>query len=131
MATQGLALRRALPRDAPALAAVSTPSLRGLDFLPVLHTPAEDRSFLERVILANCAVTIAAGGGRPVAFLARQAAEISLLYTQADAIRRGAGGLLLGAVQRLAAQPLELWYFQANWNEETLPDIRYRWENRT
>ena len=52
-------LRRASIADADAIAAVFSPSFRLLTFLPALHTVAEDRWFIEHVILRECEVTLA------------------------------------------------------------------------
>ena len=52
-------LRRATIADADAIAAVFSPSFRLLTFLPALHTVAEDRWFIENVILRECEVTLA------------------------------------------------------------------------
>ena len=60
-------LRTAHPADADAVAAVFSPSLRLLRFLPDLHTVAEDRWFIGHVILAECSVTVAEEDGRVIA----------------------------------------------------------------
>lgn len=144
-----LTLRAADAADADAVAAVFSPSLRLLDFLPELHTVAEDRWFIEHVILRDCAVTVAEDGGRIVAFLALQGEEVRLLHAHPDFIGRGAGSLLLEHAKASGVPALELWCFQANTrarrfyeargfrpvrftdgadNEEKTPDVRYRWE---
>ena len=144
-----IALRRAEPDDAAAVAAVFSPSFRLLTFLPNLHTVEEDRRFITDVILKDCAVSVAELAGRIVAFLARDGEEVRLLYTHPDFIGRGAGGRLLEAAKQEDVQSLELWCFQANTaarrfyeahgfkpiaftdgtgNEEKTPDVRYRWE---
>lgn len=146
-----LTLRRAAAADADAIAAVFSPSLRLLDFLPALHTVAEDRWFIENVILRDCAVTAAEDAGRIVAFLALQGGEIRLLHTHPEWIGRGAGSLLVEHAKASGAAALELWCFQANTrarrfyeargfrairftdgadNEEKTPDVRYRWERQ-
>jgi hypothetical protein len=90
-----LKYRLATAADAPAIAAVFSPSLRLLTFLPILHTEREDRRFIEDVILRQCEVTVAESDGLIVAFLARSGEEIRLLYTCPDFIGRGAGTLLI------------------------------------
>ncbi|WP_299395227.1 GNAT family N-acetyltransferase [Pelagibius sp.] len=145
----GIALRRAGPDDAAAVAAVFSPSFRLLTFLPKLHTVEEDRRFIKDVILKDCEVTVAELAGRIVSFLARDGEEVRLLYTHPDSIGRGAGGRLLEAAKQAGVEALELWCFQANTagrrfyeargfkavaftdgtgNEEKTPDVRYRWE---
>ena len=141
-------LRTALPADADAVAAVFSPSLRLLAFLPDLHTVAEDRRFIGSVILVECNVTVAIEDGRIVAFLARDLSEIKLLHTHPDAVGRGAGSQLIAREQSIGPPVMELWCFQENRgarrfyerhgfeavaftdgarNEERLPDVRYRW----
>lgn len=145
-----LSLRPAASADADAVAAVFSPSFRLLlDFLPDLHTVAEDRWFIEHVILRDCAVTVAEAECRVVAFLALQGQEVRLLHTDPAWIGRGAGRLLLEHAKASGVPALELWCFQANTrarrfyeahgfravrftdgsdNEEKTPDVRYRWE---
>ena len=97
-----------------AIAAVFSPSLRLLTFLPVLHTEEEDRWFIENVILKECAVTVAEGDEGIVAFLAREGEEVRMLYTHPDFIGAGAGSLLIEGAKRSGEAALELWCFQAN-----------------
>ena len=144
-------LRSATAADASAVAQVFSASYRLLSFLPRLHTVDEDRRFIAEVILRNCDVTVAEDDSGVVAFLAREAEEIRLLYTRPDRIGRGAGTLLVEAAKASGTAALELWCFEANargrrfyeargfrpilrtdgsHNEERQPDIRYRWEVR-
>lgn len=139
-------LRPATLEDADAIAAVFSPSFRLLDFLPALHTVAEDRWFIENVILAACAVTVAEREGRILGFLALEGVEVRLLYVHPEAIGGGIGHALIEDAKK--APILELWCFQANTrarrfyeahgfdaveftdgsrNEERTPDVRYRW----
>lgn len=145
----GFALRTAGADDADAVAAMFSRSYRTLRFLPELHTEAEDRWFIANVILRECVVTVAERYGRIAGFLARQDAEIRMLYVDPGQFGRGAGGMLLDAAKGCALPALELWCFQANArarrfyeahgfrairftdgadNEERTPDVRYRWE---
>ena len=149
MSLEDFTLRPARADDAEAIAAVFSPSIRLLDFLPSLHTVEEDRRFIANVVLKECRVTLAQRGGRVAAFLALQGAEIRLLYTHPDFLGQGAGSLLLKAAKASGCAVLELWCFQANHrarrfyeahgfqatrftdgarNEEKTPDMRYRWE---
>ena len=135
--------------DAQGIAAVFTPSFRLLTFLPLLHTPQENRRFIENVILRTCEVTVAEDDGGIVSFLARKDEEIRLLYTHPARIGRGAGSLLIDAAKSTGVDALELWCFQANHgarhfyeacgfrairftdgadNEEKTPDVFYRWQ---
>jgi len=145
-----LTMRQATPKDAEAIAAVFSPSLRLLGFLPILHTEQEDRRFIEDIILRDCVVTVAHAGGAIVSFLARQGEEIRLLYTHPDFTGKGAGAMLLNAAKESGVTALELWCFQQNHgarrfyerygfatirftdgrdNEEKMPDLLFRWEN--
>jgi GNAT superfamily N-acetyltransferase len=142
-------LRHAIAADADAIAAVFSASFRLLTFLPSLHTPAEDRRFIEDVILGQCQVTVAEDASGVVAFLALRGAEVRLLYARPDRIGQGAGTLLIEAAKAGGAEALELWCFQANTrarrfyeahgfrairltdganNEERTPDVLYRWD---
>jgi GNAT superfamily N-acetyltransferase len=143
-------LRRATAMDADAIAEVFSASFRLLDFLPMLHTVAEDRWFIANVILEDCKVTVAEGESGIVSFLAiHDGSEVRLLHTHPDRIGMGAGTQLIEAATANASTALELWCFQANTrarrfyeargfraihftdgvhNEERTPDIRYRWE---
>jgi putative acetyltransferase len=144
-----LTLRQATVADADAIAAVYSASFRLLTFLPMLHTPAEYRSFITNVIFRDCEVIVAEDNSGIVSFLARQGEEVRLLYTRPDRIGRGAGTQLIEAAKRTGVDALELWCFQANVrarrfyeargfrairftdgadNEEKTPDLRYRWE---
>ena len=142
-------LRRATIADADVIAVVFSPSFRLLTFLPALHTVAEDRWFIENVILRECEVTIAENDSGIAAFLARQGEEVRLLYVHPDRLGSGAGTQLIEAAKESGSAALELWCFQANTrgrcfyeargfravrftdgthNEERTPDVRYRWE---
>ncbi len=141
--------RVAVAADAEAIAAVFSPSLRLLAFLPELHTLEEDRWFIANVAMKECEVILAENDGSIVSFLARNEEEILLLYTHPDFIGQGAGSLLLEVAKNAQVAALELWCFQENTparhfyeargfhpieftdganNEEKTPDLRYRWE---
>jgi GNAT superfamily N-acetyltransferase len=143
-----LTLRRATVGDADAIAGVFSASFRLLTFLPQLHTPAEDRRFIEDAVLSQCRVTLAEDATGIISFLALRGEEVRLLYTRPDRIGKGAGSLLIEQA-KAGARALELWCFQANArarrfyeargfrairftdgarNEERTPDVLYRWE---
>ena len=142
-------IRDATIADADAVAAVFSASFRTLTFLPMLHSAAEDRRFIENMVFKDCHVIVAEGNTGIVSFLALKGQEVRLLYTRPDRIGRGAGTQLIEAVQKSGVRALELWCFQANIrarrfyeargfhairftdgadNEERMPDARYRWE---
>lgn len=144
----GFSIREAGLADADAIAAVFSPSLRLLHFLPELYTVAEERWFIEHVILKEATVLVAEEEGAGIlSFLALQGDEIRLLHSHPDHIGRGAGRALVAHAKTLR-QHLELWCFQSNAdarrfyerlnfeaveftdgrrNEEGLPDMRYVW----
>jgi GNAT superfamily N-acetyltransferase len=135
--------------DIDAVAAVFSASFQLLTFLPMLHTVAEDRSFIANVIFNHCEVIVAEDDSGIVGFLARQGEQVRLFYIRPDRIGHGAGTLLIEVAKESGADALELWCFQANararrfyeargfravrctdgvQNEEKRqPDFRYRW----
>jgi len=67
-----------MPTPSPGLFSL----LRLLDFLPMLHTAAEDRWFIANVILKDCEVTVAEDESKIVSFLAiHDGSEVRLLHT--------------------------------------------------
>jgi putative acetyltransferase len=149
MSIMPFTLRRAAVADVDEVAAVFSASFRGLIFLPMLHTVAEDRSFIANVIFKICEVAAAEDASGIVSFPARRGEEVRLFNTRPDRIGEGAGTQLIEAVQSSGVDALELWCFQATVrarrfyeargfcairftggadNEEKTPDIRYRWE---
>jgi GNAT superfamily N-acetyltransferase len=149
MAIASFTCRCATAADIDAVAEVFSASFRLLTFLPMLHTVAEDRAFIAKVIFRGCEVIVAQDDSGIVSFLARQSEEVRLLHTRPDRIGWGAGTLLIEAAKKSGVNALELWCFQANararrfyegrgfravrftdgsLNEEKMPDIRYRWE---
>lgn len=142
-----IALRPATAADADAIAAVFSASRRLLDFLPELHSVAEDRQFIAEVVLRDCTVTVAEADRRIAGFIAGRNGWIEQLYVAPTAIGTGIGAALLAdAMARNGA--LELWCFARNTaarrfyerhgfvaveftdgadNEARAPDVRYRW----
>jgi GNAT superfamily N-acetyltransferase len=93
-------LRLATVDDADEIAEVYSASFRLLTFLPMLHTVADNRSFVANVIFKNCEVIVAEDDSGIVSFLARQGEEVRLLYTRPDRIGRGAGTQLIEAAKK-------------------------------
>ena len=140
-------IRAATPEDARAIAELFRRSFRTLTFLPELHTPEEDLAFFAGVVDEH-EVWVWDEGGRILGFAALSGSELTQLYVEPDAHRRGIGTALLVHAQARRADGLELWVFQQNeaarrlyerhgftlvretdgsGNEERTPDALYAW----
>ncbi len=140
-------LRPAVETDAGRVGAILSAFIDDTDWMPRIHTRAEDLSFAGLMISRGW-VTVAKGAGVVQAFLARDDDMIHALYVAAGARGRGIGATLLEAAQK-ETRRLRLWTFQANSgaqsfylrhgfteqqrtdgarNDEHLPDIEYLWE---
>ncbi|WP_299547044.1 GNAT family N-acetyltransferase [uncultured Tateyamaria sp.] len=138
--------RPAHPTDAGAVGAILSGFIDGTDWMPRIHTRAEDLSFAGHMIERGW-VTVADDGGQVRAFSARSGADVHALYVDKRAQGQGIGTDLLARMQAATAH-LTLWTFQANTgaqrfylrhgfaemertdgarNDEGLPDIRYDW----
>ena len=142
-------LRPARPEDGEAVGRLFTASFALLDFLPKLHTPAEDLWFFRKVV-AEQRVTVAEDESGLIGFVGETEGWINHLYVRPDRLRAGIGSALLRCAQGHQSR-LELWCFQKNLggrafyeahgfeaaaftdgahNEEREPDIRYVWSSR-
>lgn len=142
--------RRATAADAQACATILSDWIDGTDWMPRLHTRAEDRAFLARLIETQD-VAVAPASGAVKGFIAVDGHEITALYVAENARRQGIGQTLM-ALAKSADHPLNLWVFQANdaalafydregfWETERtegarnaahLPDVKLRWEPDT
>lgn len=140
-------IRRATADDVEAVAELFRRSYRTLDFLPVLHTPEEDREHLARVI-RDQDVWVAEEDGRVAGFLALKEKLGTFLYVDPEFHDRGLGSALFEAACEARPDGFEFWVFQANEkarrfyekrgciavkftegeaNEEKTPDVLYRW----
>jgi GNAT superfamily N-acetyltransferase len=147
--SQPMTLRLASRDDIDTIAAIFSPSVRLLNFLPSLHSWSEDRWFIDNILFAECVITLAEMEGRAISFLARAGREIRLLHTHPDFIGLGTGAVLIEHAKSSEEESLFLWCFQANHlarkfyerhgfraveftdgqrNEEKTPDVRYVWE---
>ncbi|WP_425038216.1 N-acetyltransferase family protein [Primorskyibacter sp. S187A] len=142
-----LTLRDARSTDAGRVGAILSAFIDETEWMPRLHSRAEDISFagsmIERgwVRVAETAVGLAG-------FIARDATEVNALYVAPEGQRQGTGTALLQDAMD-ASETLELWTFVLNTparrfyakhgfaelsrgdgstNEEGLPDIRLRWQ---
>lgn len=144
---EAVRLRDARDLDAGALGAILSEFLGGTEWLPNLHTEAENIGFCGRMIGRGW-VRVAMLEGKPAGFIARNEAEVNALYVAGWAQRRGVGTALI-ADAKAARDQLTLWTFQANApalafyaregfmevtssdganNDEKLPDVRLTWE---
>lgn len=136
----------AAPTDAPAIAALFAASrAAAMPWLPVIHTPEEDRAFFAGVI-ASHRVRIVREADL-LGFAAARPGWIDHLYVAPEARRRGIGAALLADALTGAAET-HLWAFQQNTaarafyrrfgfeeaeltdgarNEERTPDVLLRW----
>ena len=140
-------LRAARDLDAGAVGAILSGFIDETDWMPRLHTRAEDVAHAAALI-ARGWVTVAEEAGKVLGFAANDGDELDALYVGAAAQGRGVGTALLGHVRAGRGQ-LTLWTFQANTraqqfylkhgfaeiartngarNDEKLPDIQYRWQ---
>ncbi|WP_290558346.1 GNAT family N-acetyltransferase [Aestuariivita sp.] len=143
----GFFLRPARPTDAGRTGAILSAFIDHTDWMPRIHTRAEDLSFAADMIDRGW-VTVAETAGTVVGFSAREACMVHALYVDARARGKGCGGALLKQMQR-ATDTLTLWTFQHNTraqafyrhhgfaemertdgagNDEGLPDLRMGWK---
>lgn len=140
-----LALRPAETGDADEIARVMRASLTSFDWMPIVHTPEEDRGFTAGLVLPNQKVTVAAADGGIVGFVAVAGEWVEQLYLLPQWTGKEIGTRLLD--HATADMPVtQLYCFQANdgarrfyerhgfgavsfsdggRNEEGLPDILY------
>ena len=142
-------LRAAEPLDAGRAGALLSEFAEDTEWMPRLHSAAEDVAFAAQMIERGW-VTVAGRMSEVEAFLAQNGETIHALYVTALARRSGLGSALLSHAQQGVSR-LSLWTFQANepaqafyerqgftavertdgsGNDEKLPDIRYVWETR-
>ncbi|KNG94105.1 GNAT family N-acetyltransferase [Pseudaestuariivita atlantica] len=139
----GPALRAATPLDAGRIGALFSAFVDDNDWMPRLHTRAEDVAHAGTLISRGW-VTVADDAA---GFLARDGEVIHALYVHRDRRGEGLGSALLAAAKEQSDR-LRLWTFQANaraqafylargfteslrtdgrTNDERLPDIEYIW----
>ena len=138
----------AVPADAPAIAALFAASrAAAMPWLPVLHTPDEDRAFFAAVIAAHRVRIVREAA--LLGFAASRPGWIDHLYIAPGVRRRGIGAALLADALAGAGETY-LWAFQQNAaarafyrrfgfaeveltdgarNEERTPDVLLRWRS--
>jgi GNAT superfamily N-acetyltransferase len=135
-------IRRATAEDVAAIVAIFEPSFATLDFLPKLHSHAENLAFFGRSLAAGEGYL----HGEGFALLAGD--TLSHIYVHPDAIGTGVGHALFEHVKAVRPDGFDLWVFQQNerarrfyeahearpveftdgsGNEERTPDVRYEW----
>jgi GNAT superfamily N-acetyltransferase len=143
-------LRMARDLDAGAVGAILSEFVDTSDWMPRIHTRAEDIAHAARMIELG-RVHMAEDKGTVVGFCARNGYDLDALYVIAEKRGQGVGAALLRHAQS-AVDRLELWTFQANTgaqrfylrhgfvevqrtdgsgNDEGLPDIQYEWQRET
>lgn len=139
-------LRAARSTDAGKIGAILSEFAATTDWMPILHSGAEDIAHAGALIERGW-VSIAEVDGDVVGFAASDGQDLDALYVVRSARRHGVGTALLQHLQG-AHEVLTLWTFQANsaaqdfyvkhgfeeqertdgtGNDEGLPDIRLQW----
>lgn len=140
-------LRAAHAGDASAVGAILSEFTDTTEWIPRLHSRAEDLAHADRMI-ARGWVTVAEHAGRVAGFAACDGHELCALYVARQARGQGIGAALLAALKQ--QQPaLRLWTFQQNTRaqafyrahgfveigrgdgrdtDEGLPDIHFVWQ---
>ncbi|THA75521.1 N-acetyltransferase [Streptomyces sp. A0642] len=147
-------LREARVEDAPCLTRLFLDSrAASMPYLARVHSDEATLGWMTHVVLPGTEVWVAeiqggGGAGEPVGFLSVDGDELEHLYLRPDMRRRGIGTLLLAKARERSPEGLALYAFQRNTdarafyerhgftavgfddggrNEESEPDVRYRW----
>ena len=139
-------LRAAQQTDAGAVGAILSEFIDTTEWMPRVHTRAEDVAHAGMMIDRGW-VTVAEHAAGVVGFAALDGPEVHALYVVRDQRGRGVGSALLEGA-KAGKDMLRLWTFQANAgaqrfylrhgfaevrrtdgaeNDEKLPDIRFAW----
>jgi len=87
--------------------------LRGMPWLPMVHTPEEDFRFFGKTVLVKDVVYVAEIGADMAGFVAFQGNWLNHLYLAPAHWRKGIGSKLLDAAKDMTDH-LQLWTFQQN-----------------
>ena len=142
-------VRAATAADAAAVTAVHLASrAAAMPWLPVLHTPAETRWWVEHVVLAQLRTWVAVQDDDVVGFVSVDDGRLEHLYLHPDRRRQGIGTLLLRRAQQAEPAGFTFAVFARNAparafyerrgcrvvaegdgadNEEREPDATYAW----
>ncbi len=148
MTTSSFTIRYADSSDAQDIALILRKTQQhALAYLPNLHTPEQDLSYIQYIILVQDTVAVAEMGGKIVGFCAFRKGIIDHLYVIPEHQGKGIGSALIQEAKQQNVS-LELWVFQKNLraqefyklhgfvmveetdgsgNEEGVPDARYVW----
>ena len=139
-------IRRATPDDASAISDVFVRARDEMTYLP--RIPKHVRAQLGGRFLERAELWVFEEQGRVLGFAGVSGGELTHLYTDPPAQRRGVGRALLDYAKGLQPDGLELWVFQKNEgarrfykrpglnaveftdgraNMERAPDVRYEW----
>ena len=138
-------IRPARDSDAGALGAILSEFVEVTDWMPRLHSRAENISFAAQLIAGHSVFVW--GTDRPLGFIALHQNSIDALYIRNDQHGQGYGSTLLPYAQSMRSE-LELWTFKQNTparrfyakhgfsevkftdgsgNDEGLPDVCLTW----
>jgi GNAT superfamily N-acetyltransferase len=145
--------RSATAADSDAvLAVIMTARKTAMPWLPVVHTPAEDRWWVEHRLIAETQVTVADVAGQIVGICAMQGDMVEQLYITPDWQGRGIGRRFLDRAKTHSPDGLRLYCFRDNeraagfyraqgfrviaegdgsGNEEGMPDLLFAWSRET
>jgi GNAT superfamily N-acetyltransferase len=147
-----IALRRAEPADAAAVANVYLDSFHATYDFPLAHTDDEVRSWIRDELIPGHEAWVATDDGRVVALMIVAPGWLEHLYVAPGELGRGIGSRLVEHAKTRSPEGLMLWTFQANarargfyerhgfvavestdgsGNEECQPDVRYEWRPLT
>jgi GNAT superfamily N-acetyltransferase len=94
-------VRAATAADAPAVTAVHLASrAAAMPWLPVVHTPAETRWWVEHVVLGRLRTWVAVDDDDVLGFVSVDVGRLEHLYLRPDRRRQGIGTLLLRQAQQ-------------------------------
>lgn len=140
-------LREARPTDAGAVGAILSEFVDTTDWMPRIHTRAEDLAHAGALIERGW-VTVAEKQGEVVGFAAKDGCDLDALFVRADARGAGVGSRFIQEFKQ-KMDVIDVWTFEANTaarrfyrrhgfmevtrtdgarNDEKLPDIRYIWK---
>jgi GNAT superfamily N-acetyltransferase len=142
-------VRAATAEDAAAVTAVHLASrAAAMPWLPVLHTPAETRWWVEHVVLGELRTWVAVEGEDVLGFVSVDDGRLEQLYLRPDRRRQGIGTLLFRRAQQAEPGGFTFAVFARNAparafyerlgcrlvaegdgrdNEEREPDVTYAW----